>query len=172
MRTRNIVITSLAAIALAASGPLLAQSQPGGGYRGPEGGFGGHGAFGGGGLQRLEHMLPRLAEFLDLSADQQIQVQAVLDEELPPIQAQRDQLRDARELFMEGRDPGQFDEAEVRAFAQSQASLHVEIAVASARTMSRVYNLLTPGQQEKLGDLRNLMGPHRGPRHGGRPMKP
>lgn len=170
MKTRNIIITTIAVIALAATAPLYAQ-------RGPEGDIGRHGGFGGGGpfdkgLQRLEHMLPRLADFLDLTADQQARIQAILDQELPAIQILRDQLRDNREAFMEGRDPGQFDEAEVRAFAQSQSSLHVEMAVASGRTKSQVYNVLTPAQQEKLGDLRGLMRDHRGHRHGRGQMKP
>ncbi len=179
MRIRNIIITSLTALALSATGPLLAQGGPGGGFGGPGGGFGGpgggfggHGAFAGGGLDRLEHMLPRLADYLELTDDQQSQIQAILDDELPAIHVLRDQIRDARELYMEGRDPGQFDEAQVRAFAESQASLHVEMAVASARTMSRVYNVLTPSQQDKLQDLRGLMGRHRSPRHGGGQMKP
>ena len=172
MRIRNIIITSLTALALSATGPLLAQGGPGGGFGGPGGGFGGHGAFAGGGLDRLEHMLPRLADYLDLTDDQLSQIRAILDAELPAIHVLRDQIRDARELYMEGRDPGQFDEAQVRAFAESQASLHVEMAVASARTMSRVYNVLTPSQQDKLQDLRGLMGRHRGPRRGGGQMRP
>ncbi len=170
MKVRNIIFVTLAAIALTAAGPLYAQGGPGGGMGGP-GGFHGHGGFGGGGLDRLEHMLPRLADYLELTEEQQIQIQAILDEELPAIQDLRNQARDARELYLENHDPGQFNEAEVRAFAQSQASLHIEMAVASARAMSRIYNVLTPEQQNQLQDLRGLMGRQRGPRHGGGRIK-
>ncbi len=177
MKIRRIIITSVAAVALTVTGSVFAQGGPGGGFGGPGGG-GGHGAmgdpggFGGPGLMQFEHMLPRLAEYLELTADQQAQIQAILDEELPGIQALREEVRAARDLYMDAHPPGDFDEVSFRAFAEQQAQLHVEIAVASARTMSGIYNILTPEQQDKLQDLRGLMGRHHGARRGGGLMKP
>lgn len=158
MKARRILITALAAAALAAPGTVLAQ----GGFGGPPG-MGLHGGFGGPGFERFEEMLPRMAEFLDLTDAQQSQIQAILDEETPAIEDLRDQLQTAHEAFRATHEPGQFDEAAFRAFAEPQSQLHVELMVAGARTMSRIHNVLTPEQQEKLQDARGLFG-----RHGGR----
>lgn len=158
MKARRILITAAAIAALAAPATVLAQ----GGY-GPPHGMGMHGGFGGPGLARFEEMLPRMAEFLDLSDAQQSQIQAILDEETPAIEDLRDQLQAAHEAFRSTHEPGDFDEATFRAFAESQSQLHVELMVANARTMSRIHNVLTPEQQEKLQDVRGLFG-----RRGGR----
>lgn len=164
MKARRILITAIAAAALAAPGTVLAQ----GGFGGAPG-MGPHGGFGGPGLDRFEEMLPRLVEYLDLTDAQQSQIQAILDEETPAIEDLRDQLQASHEAFRATHAPGDFDEAAFRAFAESQSQLHVELMVASARTMSRIHNILTPEQQEKLQDARGLFGrrgghgPGRGP---------
>jgi Spy/CpxP family protein refolding chaperone len=108
-------------------------------------------------------MMPRLAEELNLTDAQQSQIQAILDEELPTIEAMRDQLRDAHQAFRESHPPEAFDEAAVRAFAESQAQTHVELMVAGARTRSRVHNVLTAEQQEKITEMRGPHGRRRGP---------
>jgi len=171
MKSRTIIITFVLTVALAATGPLFAQRGPGGGFGGP-GGMGGPGGFGGAGLMHFEEMLPRLTEYLELTDGQVAQIEAILEAELPAIQSLRDELREARDAFRQSHEPGEFDEATFRVFAESQARLHVEIAVASARTMSGIYNVLTPDQQEKLQDLRGLMGRGHGARRGGGQMKP
>lgn len=171
MKSRTIIITFVLAIALTATGPLFAQRGPGGGFGGP-GGMGGPGAFGGAGLMHFEEMLPRLTDYLELSDEQVAQIQDVLDDELPAIQSWRDEAHAAREAFMEDHEPGDFDEGSFRSFAEEQAQIHVEIAVASARTMSSIYNILTPEQRDKLQDLRGLMGGRHGARRGGGQMKP
>jgi Spy/CpxP family protein refolding chaperone len=77
----------------------------------------------------------------------------------------RNQLRDAHQAFRANQQPGTFDEAAVRAFAQSQSQTHVELMVAGARTMSRIHNVLTTEQQQRLEELRALR-PERGHRGG------
>lgn len=148
MKANTILITTLAMAAIAMPGSALAQ-----GFGGPPG-FGGPDEFGGPGLPFLEHMLPRLAEELNLTDAQRSQIQAILDEETPAIEAMRERLRDAHQAFRESHPPGEFDEAAVRAFAESQSQTHVELMVAGARTMSRVHNVLTPEQREQLQQMR------------------
>jgi len=127
--------------------------------------MGGPDGFGGPGLHRFEEMLPELAVVLDLSDEQQAQIEAILDAELPAIETMRDQLRDAHQAFRASQQPGAFDEAAIRAFAQSQSQTHVELMVAGARTMSRIHNVLTAEQQRRLEELRALR-PERGRRGG------
>ncbi len=148
MRANTILITTLAMAAMAMPGVALAQ-----GFGGPPG-FGGPDEFGGPGLPFLEHMLPRLAEELDLTDAQQGQIQAILDEETPAIESMREQLRNAHQAFRESHSPGEFDEAAVRAFAESQSQTHVELMVAGARTMLRIHNVLTTEQREQLQQMR------------------
>jgi len=179
MKARTMIIAMVAAAVLAAPGVSIAQGGPGGpgGPGGGQGGWDGHGgpggfgAHGGFGIHRLERMLPRLAEYLDLSQEQQDQIQAILDEEMPAIQDLRDQIHTARQAFMDGHVPGEFDEAALRAFLAEQSPLKIDLAVAGARTMSRVLNVLTPEQREQLEKLRGLRG-RRGPRHGCGQVKP
>lgn len=167
MKARRTLITAAVMAALAVPAFALAQ----GGFGGRHGGSL-HGGFGGPGLERFEEMLPRLAEYLELTDDQQSQIRAILDEEMPAIEDLREQLRTAHEAFRATHQPGDFDEAAVRAFAESQSQLHVELMVAGARTMSRIFTVLTPEQQDKLQDLRGLLGRHggRGPGRGPNPQ--
>jgi Spy/CpxP family protein refolding chaperone len=159
MTAHRILFTALALTAMAVPGAALAQ-----GFGGPPGMMGPDG-FGGPGLHRVEEMLPELAAVLELSNDQQAQIEAILDEELPAIETMRDQLRSAHQAFRASHQPGIFDEAAVRSFALSQSQTHVELMVAGARTMSRIHNVLTTEQQQRLEELRALR-PERGRRGG------
>ena len=167
MKARHIITIALAVTLLAIPGQLMAQGGPRGGP-----GMGGPGGFGGPGLHRLERLLPRLAEFLDLTAEQEANIRAILDEELPQIEAWKEQIRDERQAFHDSHTPGSFDEAEFRAFATAQAATHVEVAVATARTMSRVYNVLTPEQQDQLRRLMGFFHERGGQRRGGGRLRP
>jgi Spy/CpxP family protein refolding chaperone len=157
MTANRILITALAMVAMAVPGAALAQ-----GFGGPHG-MGALDGLGGPGLHRFEEMLPELAAILDLTEAQQGQIEAILDEELPAIDALRDRLRDAHQAFRASHPPGAFDEAAVRAFAEAQSKTHVELMVAGARTMSRIHSVLTPEQQEQLQQMRGRHGRRGGP---------
>ncbi len=130
---------------------------------GPHGdGFGGAGAHG------LLRMLPRLAERLEISEAQQDQIHAIIDARKPALDALRDQASAAREVFHERYDIGDYDEVAFRAFFESQAQLHVEMQLLGADTVSQVWDVLTPEQQEELLEIIELFRDGRGgPRHGG-----
>ena len=162
MKTRNIILTILAAVLIAVPGTVVAQSGSGygpggGGGYGPHGGH--HGDFaggdGGGILQFLEHMLPRLAERLELSDEQVAEIQAILDKEGPVIEGFVEELRGGRDTWRETNDPAIFDDVAVRAFAESQGAIHVELMVAAGRAKAGIFQVLTLEQREQLEEMRN-----------------
>jgi len=164
MKTQNIILTILATVLIAVPGSAMAQSGPGygpgdGGY-GPHGGH--HGSFAGrhGGdiLRFFEHALPRLAERLELSDEQEAEIQAILDEEGPVIQGFVEDLRSGREAWLETNDPAVFDEVAVRNFAESQGSIHVELIVVADRAKAQVLQVLTEEQRAQLEEMRGNFG--------------
>jgi Spy/CpxP family protein refolding chaperone len=175
MKTRNIILTILAAVLIAVPGTVMAQSGSGygpggGGGYGPHGGH--HGGFaggdGGGILQFLEHMLPRLTERLELSDGQVAEIQAILDKEGPVIQGYVEDLRNGRETWRETNDPAVFDEAAVTAFAESQGAIHVELMVAADRAKASIFQVLSLEQREQLEEMRGDRGKRFTRRSGGR----
>jgi len=165
MKARTLILTIAAASLIAAPGAVIAQHGPGGGPHGGGGMFGGPGGHGGQGLLR---MLPRLTEKLDLSDDQQVQIEAILDAELPAIRDLAELPATGRQDFRDTHGPGDFDEVEYRAFFESQAQIQIEIHLLGARTISMVWDVLTPDQQDELLELLEFFHDGRGgPRHGG-----
>jgi Spy/CpxP family protein refolding chaperone len=172
MRVRSIVLIIAAAAILAA--PLVLFAQAGGGNcdgTGPHGPHGGQGRFGGPGGPAghgLLRMLPRLAERLDLTQGQQDQIQAIIDAQKPALDDLRDQAATARDAFHDTYGIGDFNETAYRAFFEAQAQLHVEMQLIGANTVSQVWDVLTPEQQQQFLDLLELFRDGRGgPRHGG-----
>ena len=159
MNVRSILTTAMMMAIAAVPGTVLAQAGPGGPgggfHRGDPSGFGGHGGFGGGpDLYRLQHRLPRMAEFLGLTEEQVTQIEAIIDEELTVIEPLRTQLHDAVQAYRDSHVPGQFDEFEFRSFLEEVAPLKIDIEVANARAMSRVFDVLTPEQREQMQQFR------------------
>jgi Spy/CpxP family protein refolding chaperone len=155
---------TVAVIGLVAA-PMLAAAQ---GFGGPgRGGHGWHGHRGGGQAGfGLGFLKGRMAERLDLSQEQRDQIEAILDQGRPTIENLRQQLREGRETFRSSHQPGDFNEAEVRAHAQAQAQIRTEIMVETMRLKSQAFAVLTPEQQDQLVQLRDEMG-SRGVRRGG-----
>ena len=106
--------------------------------RGMRGGFGG-----------------RFAERLNLTDAQKEQMKQIAARYRESTKALRQQARAARRNgdtgFMNG---GAFDEAAVRAAAQTRANARVELEVARARMRSEMYALLTPEQKSQLATER------------------
>ena len=177
MKARNIILTITAAALIGAPGLVFAQQGPGGGGtcdgEGPHGPAGpggphGEGSFSGGPGSHLLRMLPRLADRLELSEAQQDQIHAIVDARKPAMESLRDQASAARDAFHETYEFGDYDEAAFRAFFESQAQLHVEMQLLGAETVSQVWDVLTPEQQEEILELMELFRDGRGgPRNGG-----
>lgn len=171
MKARTLILTITAAAVIAATGIVFAQQGPGNcdgsGPHGRMGGPGG-GGFGGHGQHGFLRMLPRLADKLDLTEDQQTQIQAIVDAGKPEIEALREQAQTARDEFRELYPMGSFDEATFRTHFENQAQYHVEMQLIGANMISQAWAVLTPEQQEELEELRALFGNGRGKRFGHR----
>ncbi len=171
MKARNIILTITAGVIIATAGVVFAQQGPGdcdgSGPHGRLGGPGG-GGFGGHGGHGLLRMLPRLADKLDLTADQQSRIQGIVEAGRTEIEPLRDQAQTARDEFRELYPTGSFEETAFRSHFEAQAQLHVEMQIIGAGMMSQAWAVLTAEQQEELQELMELFGHGRGgPRSGG-----
>jgi Spy/CpxP family protein refolding chaperone len=107
----------------------------------------------------------RIADDLDLTAEQQKQARAILDAEREKSEALRRQMRDGREKMREIAWKSPIDEAAIRKLTAEQAKTKTDLIVSKAQARDKVYALLTPEQKEKAGK-RGLLGGGFGPGHG------
>jgi Spy/CpxP family protein refolding chaperone len=158
-----IILSTVAALAI----PLAAMAGPGPGRGGPDGGGFGPGCMG----PNFDRMFDHLSMVLDLSDEQEAQIEAIRTQTRAQIEPLTDQLQADRDAWRAQHDPGTFDEAAVRAFAASQSATHTEIAVIAARGMSQGWAVLTPEQQAQAQELMQRMkarrGSHKGMGHRG-----
>jgi len=117
-------------------------------------------------LERLQRLLSRAAELLELTPVQRAEIALILAEELPGIRDLADQLAAARSDYWSGHELGDFDEDEYRSFLASISAAETDLRVASVRTMSRLWNVLDSEQQRRLLRLIRALGDGNGPRHG------
>jgi len=97
----------------------------------------------------------RLAEKLNLTDAQKEQMKQIAARHRESTKALREQMRSARRNGgNDGVLNGTFNEAAVRAAAQTRANAQVELEVARARMMSEMYNVLTPEQKTLLATER------------------
>jgi Spy/CpxP family protein refolding chaperone len=162
MKTR--IIMAFGAVALVIAGSFYAfsqtsaQDQPADGAKPRLGrGFGGP-------HQRGGMMLGRLARHLDLSDGQKAQIKSLAEAERERVKPFAEQLREAHQAWREATAKGQFNEAQVRALAQSQTQARVELTVSRARLQSAIYQVLTPEQRAKLEQMRDHVKERRHPR--------
>ena len=158
MNRKRLTAGALAlAAALLMGVGVYAQHAPGGpgGHRpghGPGHGPGGPGGHG--------DLLRHFARELSLTDAQQAQVKQLMDAFHEKNKALHEQVFKSGGGPFEGLSEN-FDEAAVRAAAQSRAAAHVELEVAHARLMSQVYALLTTEQKAKLAELKQKFEQHR-----------
>lgn len=149
MKGKHLIIATAAAVVLGGAGLVLAGGPGGGHGHGP----GMHGRRGPGMmLGRMARVLHRL----DLSAEQREKVHAMLDAVKPQFQAHAEALRTSRQQLRD-LSPAKFDEAAVRAIADSQAKEMADMIVLSQKVRAQVYAVLTPAQQSKLAEMRQKM---------------
>jgi len=132
----------------------------------------GDGPLGGLDLERLQRLLPRIAELLELTPGQRAEIVLILAEELPGIRDLADQLAAARRDYWSSHDLGDFDEDEYRSFLAAVSPIETELRVAGVRTTSRIWNVLSPDQQQRLLRLIRILLDTNAPRHGGSRMQP
>ena len=100
---------------------------------------------------------PSLAAYLNLTSSQTQSIQQVMMREQRTLEPLMTALRTTREkLLAIGSEPA--NEKQIKALADTEASLLARLIVANARMQSQVYKLLSPQQQKKLSDLERAQG--------------
>jgi len=132
----------------------------------------GDGPLGGLDLERMQRLLPRIAELLELTPYQRAEIALILAEELPGIRDLAGQLAAARRDYWSSHQLGDFDEDEYRSFLASISPIEIELRVTSARATSRIWNVLSQNQQQRLLRLIQILFDTYAPRHGGSRMQP
>lgn len=111
--------------------------------------------------------MAKWAKALDLTADQQTQIKALVQAERQTTASLRSQLADGHKNLQQALKPGALNEAAARSLLASQASLRTEMIIAHAKLENQIFALLTPDQQKLAEKLRDLMGPGGGHRSHG-----
>jgi len=100
---------------------------------------------------------PSLATYLSLTSSQVEAIQQVIIREQHSLQPLMTALRTAREkLLAIGSE--HVNEKQVKALADTEASLLARLIVANARMQSKIFNILSAEQQKKLRDLERTQG--------------
>lgn len=106
--------------------------------------------------------IERMAERLDLTEQQQMQVRTIRDQSREAMRGYRDSLHDNRQKLRELVRSGNADEAGIRELADAQGAIVADMVFERARTMQAVRAVLTPEQQAQAD---TFMEQHREERH-------
>ena len=100
---------------------------------------------------------PSLATYLSLTSSQVEAIQQVMMREQHSLEPLMTALRVTREkLLAIGSE--HVNEKQVKALADTEASLLARLIVANARMQAKIYKILSPEQQKKLSDLERTQG--------------
>jgi protein CpxP len=155
MRYRILAIAGIAVLIIGATVLALGhgfQGMPGGRVKDHPRGFG-------------PGMMEHISKALDLTAEQQTQVKALLEGMHAAEESRHTKREDLRKQLDAATANGQFDETRVRAIANEQAQLMADSLVEHERMKSKVFAILTPEQRTKAEEMHKRGGPH-GRRHG------
>jgi Spy/CpxP family protein refolding chaperone len=98
-----------------------------------------------------------LATYLSLTSSQVEAIQRVMMREQHSLEPLMTQLRTTREsLFAIGSE--HLNAKQVKALADTEASMLARLIVANARMQSKIFKILRPEQQKKLNDLERTQG--------------
>jgi Spy/CpxP family protein refolding chaperone len=98
--------------------------------------------------------LAHLARRLDLTSEQQKQIQNIVAGELPRLRPWLQQLAEEKKQMLAATEAGQFDSAKVSAIAGQQAQTMAQLIVARQAIEAKVYAVLTPEQRIKFDQMR------------------
>lgn len=99
------------------------------------------------------HGIERMAEWLDLSADQRTSVRAIEDKYRPQLRSLRDRMTDSRKALREATAQSAPDDAKVRMLADAQGKAMAAMIVLRTRMFGEMRLLLTDTQRAKLRDF-------------------
>jgi Spy/CpxP family protein refolding chaperone len=119
-------------------------------------------------------MMDMIVERLELTEDQQAQVEALMEQRHEAMEDRLDQLRDARQSLNQAIHAAEFDETVIRDAAAVVAAIEADLAVERAQGNQEFRSILTPDQRTQLDEMQAMMlelgmGRGKGPGpHGGR----
>ncbi len=160
MKRHQVITVATVVVLTLVPAVMMAQGIHGGAGQRGQGRLGGHG----GGFGFGEQM----AVFLDLSTEQEAQIEQIRAAYEPIIKDLLEQKRTARQEFMQSLDPETFDEGATRLSAQSQAEFDVELVVNRAKLKAELHGVLTDEQKQQLADFKGKMAEKRAERAGRR----
>ncbi|HET9839798.1 MAG TPA: Spy/CpxP family protein refolding chaperone [Candidatus Angelobacter sp.] len=135
MHKKFFIVTAIVlAVAAGVSASVYAQ--------GPQRGWG----------HRHGGMLEKMTRELNLTEAQQTQIKNIMADEQSRTRPLREKLRQNRQAQSLKVD-GNFDDTQVRAFANNQAQIMRDLIIEKERTKSQIYSVLTPDQRQKALQL-------------------
>ncbi len=117
--------------------------------------------------ERIETRLEKMAVILDLTEKQKDQLEDLHEKQLQNHQAMRAEMQASRESLRDYKQSNEFNESEFRALAQKHADLKTEMMVQHAQSRQQILAVLTPEQQQKAEQLRDMCGEGFHGKHGG-----
>ncbi len=118
------------------------------------------------GPPNAERMMERMTEKLDLSAQQQDQLGALLEANRENMQAGRDDMRSARETLKDAVAAENLDESAIRQASAVVASLQTEHALNRAAFLQQIREILSPEQMAEFQELKERRHERRAERRG------
>jgi len=115
----------------------------------------------------MGNQLERMGVILDLTDQQKEQLEDLFEKQWQNRQSMRTDMQVSREDLREYKQGKEFNETEFRAKAQKHADFKTEMMVQRAKTKQQIFAILTPEQQQKAENLRELRGEGFRGRHGG-----
>ena len=94
---------------------------------------------------------------LDLTDAQKTQVKEIMDASKAKVQPLRESMKANRQKLQLATENGKFDEAQVQAIANENASVSAQLFVERTRVKSQIFNILTPEQREKAAQMKSQM---------------
>ena len=98
-----------------------------------------------------ERMLRHMTEKLELSDNQQEQIESLLDEGLGTMESDRARMGELRDQLKAMR--ANFDENNARLIADELGEITSRMAYEMSSTQAEVYKVLTPAQREKMDEF-------------------
>lgn len=102
--------------------------------------------------------LERLGRYLELTEDQVSEIKSSVQSEKEERQPLVVQLKENRILLKNMAKGGVFDEDAIKELASQQGELIAELIIIKQRIRTKIANILTPDQHERLEILRNFTG--------------
>lgn len=108
--------------------------------------------------ERLENQLEKMAVILDLTEQQKEQLEDLHEKNWQDRQSMRAEMQTSRDGLREYKQGRDFNESEFLAIAQKHADLKTEMMVQRAKNRQQIFAVLTPEQQQKAEQLRDIHG--------------